>query len=130
MFRQYLEDVAKRFGIFEHIIFGDGVESANFDSLTLKTLHKFSRAFDVHLHVSFIPFSKGILDTSNLTSNRLRVSPRNEDLASSKDRTFRINFNGEWHSAPPIESTVTVARDATVETREWKLNESRVVTHE
>lgn len=73
------------------------IESADFDSLTIKTLQKFSRAFDAHLHISFVPFSKGILDTTNLTTARLEVTPRVQDLAASQKRTFKIDAStGAW----------------------------------
>ena len=49
------------------------IESADFDSLTMKTLQKFSRAFDVNLHVAFESFSSGILDVANLNSEQLEV---------------------------------------------------------
>lgn len=59
------------------------IESANFSSLTMKTLQKLSRAFDVHLHITFEPFSKGIVDIGNLHTEQLEVIGRPEDLETA-----------------------------------------------
>ena len=73
------------------------IESADFDSLTMKTLQKFSRAFDVNLHVAFEPFSRGILDVANLNSEQLEVKSREEDLLTSfTDHTLFVHNRGEW----------------------------------
>ena len=95
------EKLARESGIAQETI--SKLESGEFDSITLKTLRKFSRAFDVHMHASFVPFSTGILDTSNLTPRRLEALPRELDLISCQQKTFRINFNGDWHIAVPLE---------------------------
>jgi len=62
------------------------IESADFESVTLKTLNKFAEAFDVHLHVAFVPFSQGIVDVANMTPKGLEVLPRGADLALLNDR--------------------------------------------
>lgn len=71
------------------------IESADFESVTLKTLNKFAEAFDVHLHVSFVPFSQGIVDVANITSKGLEVEPRKTDLALLNDRRNLIIRSGE-----------------------------------
>lgn len=74
------------------------IESADFDSLTMKTLHKFSRAFDVNLHIAFDSFSHGILDVANLNREQLEVKSREEDLAASftNHTMFVHGGDGEW----------------------------------
>lgn len=73
------------------------IESADFDSLTLKTLRKFSEAFDVHLHVAFVPFSYAILDAANLSHNRLRVPERSKDLSDVSKGKLGVDKDGAWH---------------------------------
>ena len=73
------------------------IESADFDSLTMKTLEKFSRAFDVNLHIAFEPFSRGILDVANLSREQLEVNSREADLSASfTDQTVFVRSSGEW----------------------------------
>ena len=73
------------------------IESANFDSLTMKTLQKFSKAFDVNLHIKFESFSGGILDVANLTREQLEVKSREEDLTSNfTNQTVFVHGGGEW----------------------------------
>jgi len=74
------EDLAKKSGVAQERI--SKIESADFDSITMKTLQKFSRAFDVNLHITFQPFSEGMIDVSNLAREKLEVQSRAEDLAS------------------------------------------------
>lgn len=89
------EELAKYAGIAQERI--SKIESADFDSLTMKTLQKFSKAFDVNLHIAFESFSKGILDVANLTPERLEIKSREEDLATSfTENTMFIHSNGEW----------------------------------
>lgn len=77
------------------------IESADFESVTLKTLNKFAEAFDVHLHVAFVPFSKGIVDVANITLKGLEVEPRKVDLALLNDRRNIIIRSGEaWQVVP------------------------------
>jgi len=56
------------------------IESADFESVTMKTLQKFSRAFDINLKISYESFSEGIKDIVNLTKDVLEVKSRVEDL--------------------------------------------------
>lgn len=71
------------------------IESADFTSLTMKTLQKFSRAFDVNLSVAFNAFSTGMLDVANLSPNCLEVASRAEDLAAFNKMNLMQNGNGE-----------------------------------
>lgn len=70
------------------------IESADFESVTLKTLNKFAEAFDVQLHVAFVPFSQGIVDVANMTPTGLKVEPREADLALLNDRRNVIIRSG------------------------------------
>jgi len=73
------------------------IESADFDSLTMKTLQKFSRAFDVNLHIAFDSFSHGILDVANLNREKLEIKSREQDLSTSfTNQTVFVNGDGEW----------------------------------
>jgi transcriptional regulator with XRE-family HTH domain len=86
------------------------IESADFDSLTMKTLHKFSRAFDVNLHIAFDSFSHGILDVANLNSEQLEVKSREEDLAESfTNHTVFVHGGGEWKAINHLQITNVVA---------------------
>lgn len=77
------------------------IESADFGSVTLKTLNKFAEAFDVHLHVAFVPFSQGIVDVANMTAKGLEVEHREADLALLNDRRNIIIRSGTaWQVVP------------------------------
>jgi transcriptional regulator with XRE-family HTH domain len=73
------------------------LENVDYDAWTVKTLRKLAFAFDTHLNVSFVPFSKGILDLVNLSRKSLAVVPREEDLTLFKERTM-IHSGGKWKS--------------------------------
>lgn len=89
------DQLAARSGIAQERI--SKIESADFDSLTMKTLQKFSRAFDVNLHIAFESFSSGILDVANLNREQLEVKSREEDLASSfTNHTRFVQGAGKW----------------------------------
>lgn len=55
-------------------------ENADFSSLTLKTLFKLAKAFDVHLNIGFTEFSKGIEDVAEFSVAHLQVNARENDL--------------------------------------------------
>ncbi len=95
------------------------IESADFDSLTLKTLRKLSRAFDAHLHVSYVPFAIAILDTSNLTKNRLEVDTREISLDGCGKMTFRINFDGQWAQMATVQTTENAGPKTLVPDIRW-----------
>lgn len=89
------EQLAAQTGIAQERI--SKIESADFYSLTITTLRKFSRAFDVNLHIAFEPFSRGILDVANLNREQLEVKRREDDLATSfTDHTVFVHNSGEW----------------------------------
>lgn len=103
------EELSLKTGIAQERI--SKIESANFDSLTMKTLQKFSRAFDVNLRVAFEPVTYGILDVANLNCDQLEVKPREEDLATSfTDNTVFVQSKGEWKAINhlrPINNTIS-----------------------
>lgn len=75
------EELSKKSGLAQEQI--SKIESAGFNSLTMKTLQKLSRAFDVHLHIAFEPFSKGIIDIGNLRTEQLEVASRVTNLETA-----------------------------------------------
>lgn len=73
------------------------LENVEYNAWTVKTLRKLAKAFDVHLKVSFVPFSKGILDVVNLSREQLSIPAREDDLAKfrncylvHRDRTWKV----------------------------------------
>lgn len=101
-------DLAEKSGLAQERI--SKIESADFDSLTMKTLHKFSRAFDVDLRIGFEPFSAGILDVVKLSPSRLEVCSRLVDLKS-----FHCNVTNpsiEWRSEQRTTVVQTPGRPA------------------
>jgi len=86
------EELAKESGIAQERI--SKIESADFDSLTITTLKKLSRAFDVSLRVAFQPFNEGMLDVVNMTPQRLEVKTREVSLAEFRDNCVRIDRDG------------------------------------
>lgn len=71
------------------------LENVEYDAWTAKTLRKLAGAFDVHLKIAFAPFSEGIMDVVNLSRERLHVAPREQDLASFRNRAM-IERENQW----------------------------------
>ncbi|WMP15655.1 helix-turn-helix domain-containing protein [Thiothrix lacustris] len=71
------------------------IECGDFTSLTLSTLRKFSDAFDVHLHVEFTSFNKGILDVANLNPKNLEVASREDDFSEAKREEKIVVYIGD-----------------------------------
>jgi transcriptional regulator with XRE-family HTH domain len=67
------------------------IESADFDSLTLKTLFKLAQAYDVALDVRFQSFGDAIKDVVNLSKEGLKVPSRTHDLAARADVREFVN---------------------------------------
>ncbi|WP_020396663.1 helix-turn-helix domain-containing protein [Thiolinea disciformis] len=83
------------------------LETGDFDSLTLKTLWKFSEALDVHLQVTFTSFSAGIMSVVNLSAEKLKVTERNADLLTMQ-KQYRCELKkDEWHSVDDASFTIT-----------------------
>jgi transcriptional regulator with XRE-family HTH domain len=114
------EELAQRAGIAQERI--SKIESGNFDSLTMKTLRNFSHAFDVNLHISFEPFSEGILDVVNIKPSQLQVKSREEDLASLSKKFVTINSNGNWFAMDKTQAQSVVR---TVAPKTFILNEAK-----
>lgn len=114
------EQLAAHSGIAQERI--SKIESADFDSLTMKTLQKFSKAFDVNLRIEFEPFSRGILDVANLNREQLEVTSREADLTSSfTNQTIFVQGGGEWRAINHLRSVeITVPRQPL----KFKLDES------
>lgn len=77
------------------------IESGDFTSLTMASLNKLARAFDVDLRVAFEAFSAGILDVINLRQETLEVLPRENDLASFSAHVLRTDRDGAWNLIDP-----------------------------
>lgn len=115
-------DLANRAGIAQERV--SKIESADFTSLTMKTLHKLARAFDVDVRIAFTSFSDGILDVAKLDPAKLQVCSRDADLARFK----RYVGKEGWTSTgvtPPVQTSVggairlqSVSAPALV--REWQ----------
>lgn len=88
------------------------IESADFSSLTMSTLQKFSRAFDVDMTVSFRAFSQGIMDVVNLNAEALKVEDRTADLAGFCKMSVEERRDGSlmsYYIPPGIPSIVVTA---------------------
>lgn len=84
------QELSERSGVAQEKI--SKIESGDFTSLTIKTLQKFSRAFDVNLMVSFQGFSSGILDVVKLSKDKLTAASRSDDL-KSLSRNNVVSYN-------------------------------------
>ncbi|MBU1664876.1 MAG: helix-turn-helix domain-containing protein [Gammaproteobacteria bacterium] len=93
------QQLSERAGIAQERI--SKIESADFSSLTLATLHKLARAFDVDVRVAFESFSQGVLDVVNLTPKALEVAPRQVALKAFEDRRLKIDRDGGWQLVDP-----------------------------
>ena len=79
------------------------LEDVDYDAWTISTLRKLARAFDVHLQVSFIPFSQGIQDVANFSRNALEVESREVDLEHFRKHAYliKIEDDGQWKDTNP-----------------------------
>lgn len=114
------KELAKRAGIAQERI--SKIETADFDSLTMKTLQKFASAFDVNLQISFGKFSDGVLDVANLKAEQFQVTSREQDLADFCQRRLLQGGDGQWKALDA--SHLTVCPISTAEpvapSHEWK----------
>jgi transcriptional regulator with XRE-family HTH domain len=92
--------LAKLSGMMQERI--SALEDVDYDAWTIKTLRKLARAFDVHVSVSFVPFSNGILDVASLCRKRLEVEPREADLDQLSKLSIRVDGDGNWKAAAPV----------------------------
>lgn len=72
------QELAEKAGVAQERV--SKIESGDFESLTMKTLLKFARAFDINLEIAYSTFSHGMLDVANLSADKLVVPARAEDL--------------------------------------------------
>lgn len=84
------------------------IESAEFSSLTMSTLQKFSRAFDVDVSINFRAFSEGIMDVVNLCAEKLKVEERKSDLGHFCNASVDERSDGSLvaYIVPPGMSTI------------------------
>ena len=116
------KDLAQKSGVAQERI--SKIESEDFDSLTIKTLQKFSRAFDVNLMVSFQNFSTGICDVTTLSQEKLKVGNRTSDLQTLIKNNRPVDFAITTQVFIPPNTTVTTGATHIPST----FNDSRVTT--
>ncbi len=71
-------ELARRAGMAQERI--SKIESGDFTSLTMKTLHKLAEALDVNLRVEFEPFSHGIMSVCSQSRATLELPDRATSL--------------------------------------------------
>lgn len=93
------------------------IESADFSSLTMNTLKKFSQAFDVDISISFRPFSQGIMDVVNLSAENLRIKDRESDLSVFREMLVCERSDGNLipYSVPEGMSAITQSQPQQLE---------------
>lgn len=79
------------------------LESGDFNSITMKTLNKLSRAFDVNVSIKFESFSKAISDVIGLNESVLKVPDRDKDLSRPYIEQLKMISSG--HALPKATST-------------------------
>lgn len=82
------EQLSELSGIAQETI--SKLESANFNSITMKTLYKLSQAFDVNLAIKFDSFTNAINDVVTLNEVSLKVKSRQEDLSPVDFKKFLV----------------------------------------
>jgi transcriptional regulator with XRE-family HTH domain len=98
-------ELAERAGIAQERV--SKIESADFDSLTMKTLHKFARAFDIDLRIAFVSFSAGILDVAKLDPVKLEVCSRDVDIPRFKRNVSSVGWTSTGISAPVLTTPIS-----------------------
>lgn len=83
------------------------IESADFESLTMKTLYKLASAFDVVANVDFHSFGDAILDVVNLSEDQLQVADREKSL-DQFCKSKLIKLGAGWKSINPDDAAVNV----------------------
>lgn len=102
-------ELSKKSGIAQERI--SKIESADFESITLKTLQKFARAFDIDLRVNFSSFSLGIIDIIKLDPKQLEVLERETDLRNFLEITEKVVITREPRTACRAQSINTVSTE-------------------
>lgn len=88
-------ELAKRSGVAQARV--SKIEAGEFDSLTMATLRKFARAFDVTVRMELQPFSYGIVDVCGLSATGLAVPERTASLGQLRQA---ITISG-WFTPEP-----------------------------
>ena len=101
------KELAARAGIAQERV--SKIESGDFESLTMKSLKKFARAFDTHLEIALAPFSQGILDVANLSRDKLFVPTRTDDLASFAKMNIAMTGGGMLVAFPDVSGDTVVS---------------------
>ena len=75
------------------------IEAGDFDSLTMATMRKFAKAFDVTVRMELQPFSYGIYDVCNLSAATLAIPERSVSLSQLR---HGVAIAGWFHSEPTV----------------------------
>lgn len=100
------------------------LENVDYDAWTVNTLRKLARAFDTHLHVSFVSFSEGIEDVVSLSRKNLEVESRKDDLEKFSASLLFEATDGKWQPLQPLHpNVVTTLRNDNFEStnEQWQL---------
>jgi transcriptional regulator with XRE-family HTH domain len=126
------EELSKLSGIAQERI--SKIEQGDFDSLTMKTLNKLSKAFDVNLSIKFESFADGIESIISLNEDKLKVETRIASLSNmakklnnsttSKDKMLKPKLT---IIAPGFYNRNIVADSVTTVTNNYGLAEERMV---
>lgn len=108
-------ELAERSGMKQSRI--SALEDVNYDAWTVKTLRKLAEAFDVHVDVRFVPFTKAILDVANFSRESLEVISREEDLDSwNTCRLWLATSSGspEWRTSNHLAEVTNIEFPAAI----------------
>ncbi len=86
------------------------IEAGEFDSLTMSTLRKFAKAFDVTVRMELQPFSYGIVDVCSLSATALTIQERTASLSQLR---HGIAISG-WFTPDPTLIPLPMQKTGTV----------------
>jgi transcriptional regulator with XRE-family HTH domain len=101
-------ELAKRAGMHQARI--SVLEDVNYESWNVGTLRRLANAFDVDLHVQFVPFSKTVFDADTFSAESLRVPAFKDDTFFKTDELKLNNilfFTSATHPEAAIKEDST-----------------------
>jgi transcriptional regulator with XRE-family HTH domain len=81
------------------------LERGDFSSITMKTLNKLSRAFDVNVAIKFESFSDAVADVVGLNEQVLQVTSRDKDLL--RPYLVQLKSSSGGHALPKLTISTT-----------------------
>jgi transcriptional regulator with XRE-family HTH domain len=111
------------------------VEDPNYGQLNLGTLLKLASAFDVALLVKFVPFSKILNESGDLSPNALSAKPFKSDLENierwAKDSNEAVTTTGRrtFHSSAPTAEFIKLVQPTQAIQMNLVFEESRPTFH-